>query len=171
VAWISGGADLSQRGGRFATTTTAATHETAAIVVSGGAFRLVYVAVAILIGLYVWRRPQPPLRLLWLAGAILAARCLFEAVMLPYYLVPPFIVLLTLAAAQVTWKFWVAVFVVAMTGIYAYEHLGSWQWWVPVIAGTAAVAFLARPPQEAPAPAAAVASEASDHSEVGATAG
>jgi hypothetical protein len=146
VVWLSGGADLSQRGGRFATSGATA-HETA-IMVSGGAFRLVYVALAVVIGLYVWRKPQSPLRLLWLGGAILAARCLFEAVMLPYYLVPPFIVLLTLAAAGVTWRFWVAVFVVALTGVYAYEHLGPWQWWVPVVAGTAAVALLARPPEQ-----------------------
>ncbi len=144
VVWLNGGANLNQRGGRFVTT-TGATHQTAAIMVSGGAFRLVYVALAVLIGVYVWRKPQPPHRLLWLAGAVLAARCLFEAVMLPYYLVPPFIVLLTLAAAQVTWRFWVAVSVVALTGLYAYKHLGPWQWWVPVVAGTAAVVFLAWP--------------------------
>ena len=40
------------------------------------------------------------MRLLWLAGSVLAARCFFEAVMTPYYLTPPLVLLLVLAARR-----------------------------------------------------------------------
>ena len=36
--------------------------------------------VGALLGAVVWRRPQPPVRLVWLAAVVLAARCGFEAV-------------------------------------------------------------------------------------------
>ena len=67
--------------------------------VSAGPGRTVYLVLAVLAGLYVWRRPPDPVRLLWLAGVVLAARCAFEAVMTPYYLAPPLFLLLVLASA------------------------------------------------------------------------
>ena len=67
---------------------------------AAGPGRTVYLVLAVLAGLYVWRRPQDPVRLLWLAGVVLGARCYFEAVMTPYYLTPPLILLLVLAARR-----------------------------------------------------------------------
>ena len=39
-----------------------------------------------------------PVRLLWLAAAILPTRCFFEAVMCPYYLAPPLFLALVMVA-------------------------------------------------------------------------
>ena len=113
--------------------------------VSGGPGRTLYVMVALLAALYVWRRPQAPVRLLWLAGAVLAARCAFEAVMTPYYLTPPLILLLVLAARRGTWRFSVAAVVAAATSWFTYWHLAPWVWWSPVVVGMTTVAVLSFP--------------------------
>ena len=57
-------------------------------VVAGGPVRLVLVILSVLAALYVVRR-RPAEREVWfLAGVLLASRCVFEAVMTPYYTVP-----------------------------------------------------------------------------------
>jgi hypothetical protein len=114
--------------------------------VAAGPGRTLYVVLALLAGLYVWRRPQDPVRLLWLAGVVLGARCFFEAVMTPYYLTPPLILLLVLAARRGTWRFGVSVLVAAGVSWYAYWHFAPWVWWPPIVVGMTIVMALSRPP-------------------------
>ena len=120
-------------------------HSTTMIFVSGGMARACYLGMAALLGIWVLRHPQPPLRLLWLVGVVLAARCGFEAVMTPYYLVPPFIVLLVVASVGPLWRFLAVVGVALGTAAFAYLHLPPWEWWLPVVLGTALLCILARP--------------------------
>ncbi len=117
------------------------------VFVSGGAARAAYVVAAVVVGLIVWRRPLPVRTLVWLVGVVLAARCAFEAVMTPYYLVPPLIVLLAVGARTSAARFAAAVAVGLATGWFAYLHLPPWQWWSPVVLGMAAVCVLTRPQQ------------------------
>jgi hypothetical protein len=106
---------------------------------------MLYILAAVLVAVYVWRRPQPPLRILWLAAGILAARCAFEAVMTPYYLVPPLVLLVVLAGRQSGRRFALAAVIGAAASIYSYYHLNEWVWWLPIVAAMAAVLALAYP--------------------------
>jgi hypothetical protein len=112
------------------------------VVVSGGAGRLIDVVVAVIVGLYVWRRPQPPVRLLWLAAVVLASRCFFEPVMTPYYLAPPLTLALILASRQRGKRFWTAVILAFEVTVFAYHHLNPWFWWLTVVAGLIGVLAL-----------------------------
>ncbi len=116
-----------------------------AVVVTGGLGRSLYTILAVLAGIYVWRRPQTQMRLLWLAAAILSARCFFEAVMCPYYLAPPLFLALVMVARSNRPRFWSAVAIALATSVYAYFHLSPWVWWLPVVAGLAAVLAIGYP--------------------------
>jgi hypothetical protein len=113
--------------------------------VSGGAGRTIYLVLALLLGLYVWLRPQDPVRLLWLAGLVLAARCFFEAVMTPYYLAPPLFLLLVLAARTDVRRLAGSIVVALGISWYAYWHFAPWVWWSPIVAGLVVILALTYP--------------------------
>ncbi len=116
-----------------------------AIVVTGGAGRAIYLLVALLLGVFVWRRPQPGVRLIWLAAAILAARCLFEAVMTPYYVAPALFLVLVLAALRGSRRFAVVVVLSVAVSVFAYLRLEEWLYWLPIVASMSALLWLAYP--------------------------
>jgi hypothetical protein len=122
-------------------TTTA----TQLVLVSGGAGRMIDVVLAFLLGVFVWRHPQPPIRILWLAAAVLASRCFFEPVMTPYYLTPPLFLGLIMASRQSTKRFWSSALLALEVTVFAYHHLNPWAWWLPVVASLAAIVALAYP--------------------------
>ncbi|HEY4929055.1 MAG TPA: hypothetical protein VIH95_07875 [Acidimicrobiales bacterium] len=115
------------------------------IIVSNGPGRMIDVVLALLLGVYVWRRPQAPERLLWLAGLVLASRCFFEAIMTPYYLTPPLILLLVLATRAKGWRFPVTLLVAVVVSRFAYQPLGEWAWWLPVVAALSVIVYLTFP--------------------------
>jgi hypothetical protein len=122
-----------------------ATGNSAVSIVAGGPGRMIYVLVAVLAGLYVWRRPQDTVRLLWLVAAVLATRCFFEAVMTPYYLAPPLLLLLVLAARRGGRRFWTSAAIAVSVSVFAYHHMGAWAWWLPIVAAMATIMALAFP--------------------------
>jgi hypothetical protein len=138
----------------------------AVILVSGGAGRAVEVILAALVGLYVWRRPQPPDRLIWLAAALLGMRCMFEAVMVPYYLGPPLLLALAIASYQGGKRFWAACVIALEITVFAYHNLSPWAWWLPVVVGMAAVLALGYPERNRTGPEPPLASEPGDTAEV-----
>ena len=113
--------------------------------VSGGTGRTIYVVLALLLGLYVWRRPQPPVRLLWVAALVLAGRCCFEAVMTPYYLAPPLILLLVLAARTDARRLAGSIAVALGISWFAYWRFSPWVWWTPIVCGLVALLALTYP--------------------------
>lgn len=115
------------------------------VYVAGGPGRSIDVVLAILFGLYVWRRPQSAVRLLWLAAVVLASRCLFEAVMTPYYIAPPLFLALVLASRQGGKRFWASAIIALEITVFAYHHLNPWVWWLPIVAGLAAILALGYP--------------------------
>jgi hypothetical protein len=123
-----------------------------AVEVSGGPGRMIDIVLALLVGVYVWRHPQPPVRILWLAAAVLTSRVFFEPVMTPYYLAPPLILCLVLASRQRAKRFWAAVVLALEVTVFAYHHLNPWVWWVPVVVSAGAVLALAAPGDIAGAP-------------------
>jgi len=116
--------------------------------VAGGPGRTIYLIMALIVGLVVWRRQPSTDRLLWLAGLVLAARCFFEAVMTPYYLAPPLILLLVLAATCRPWRFAAAVALAFGVSFFAYMHLAPWEWWLPIVGGLVAMLAVTVPPRE-----------------------
>jgi hypothetical protein len=129
---------------RFAVNVVAGTGR-AVVYVSGGPGRMIDVLAALVIGLVVWRWRPAPARLLWLAAVVLASRCFFEPVMTPYYLAPPLILCLIMAALQSRKRFWAAVILALEVTVFAYHHLNPWAWWLPVVVGLAAVVALGYP--------------------------
>ncbi len=115
------------------------------VMVSGGTGRSVYVLLAVLLGLYVWRRPQDPVRLLWLAGVVLAARCWFEAVMTPYYVAPSIVLLLVLACRTDARRFAGSISVALGVSWFAYWRFAPWVWWPPIVVGLMVLVGLAHP--------------------------
>jgi hypothetical protein len=141
------GASLHPRAGgghRFAVNVVAGTGRAVAYV-SGGPGRMIDVLAALVVGLVVWRWRPTPVRLLWLAAVVLASRCFFEPVMTPYYLAPPLIMCLIMAALQSRKRFWAAVILALEVTVFAYHHLNPWAWWLPVVVGVAAVVALGYP--------------------------
>jgi hypothetical protein len=119
------------------------------VFVAGGPGRSIDVLIALLGGVYVWRRPQDPIHLLWLMAAVLASRCLFEAVMTPYYLAPPLILAMVVASRQGHKRFYSATVLALEITVFAYHHLSPWAWWLPVVTGMAAVMALGYPNESA----------------------
>jgi hypothetical protein len=76
----------------------------------------------------------------------LATRCLFEAVMTPYYLVPPLVLLAVVAARRPPARFLLVVGSAVAVSLFAYLRLDPWAWWLPVVAGLTLTVALARPP-------------------------
>jgi hypothetical protein len=138
-------ASFTYRGGKFMSGRPTPAHFHAVAVVSGGSGRAIEAVLALLVGLYVWRRPQPPDRFIWFAAACLGMRCMFEAVMLPYYLAPPLILALAITSRQGGRRFWPAVVLGFEVTVFAYHHLSPWAWWLPVVAGTVAILALGYP--------------------------
>ena len=115
------------------------------VLVSGGPGRSIDLVLAVALGMFVWRRPQPPIQIVWLAAVVLASRCLFEAVMTPYYLAPPLILTLVLVARKDLGRFGLAVAAAIGTSVYAYLHLNPWVWWLPVVVGLGVIVALGFP--------------------------
>jgi len=113
--------------------------------VSGGPGRLIDVLLAVVIGVYACRRAQDPVRLLWLAAVVLASRCLFEAVMTPYYLAPPLILAMVMASRRNGRTFLAATVIALEIMVFSYHHLNPWAWWLPVVIGLGAIVALGYP--------------------------
>jgi len=89
--------------------------------------------------------PEALRELLWWVALTLAARCVFESVMVAYYLWPTLAV--TLAVASSSWSRLIKTAVVAsvLTVFAQAPWHDPWIWWSPVMAGLALTLFLARP--------------------------
>jgi hypothetical protein len=101
--------------------------------VAGGAVRTISLVVALVIGVWVWRRRPDAVGLVWLFAAAIAARCYFEPVMTPYYLAPPLIVGVIAAGRAGRWRFLAAVVVSLADTAYAAQRFSLWVWWLPVM--------------------------------------
>lgn len=94
--------------------------------------------------------------LLWWVAVTLALRCVFEPVMVAYYLWPALAVALIAATGHWPRLLATSIAVAVITGLSQIPWQGPWSWWVPMIAGLAFILCLARVPASA-APASAAA--------------
>lgn len=112
--------------------------------VAAGPFRLAAVVVACACGLALRRRWMPLGEVLWWMAFTLALRSFLEPVMVPYYPWP--VLALALIPAARSWRrlIWASAVASAVTGLAQGPWRSVWLWWLPVIAGLAAVLTLAR---------------------------
>lgn len=113
-------------------------------VVAAGPGRLIAIALCAAIGLYVYRRKPDPMQVVWLCCVALSLRCVFEAVMDPYYLWPPLALAMVLAARSPVRLALTALFGAGITW-WSYRFLGPWLWWTPITVTLAAVIVIVRP--------------------------
>ncbi len=92
-----------------------------------------------------------PLRLVWLAGAAFSARCLFEAVMDPYYVMPAVVLTLVLAAREGESRRAVAVLAALALTVDTSETFGRWTYWLFMAALLGVALAAVAPRRRAPA--------------------
>ena len=115
-------------------------------VVAGGPSRLFAVGLAIVLGVVVWRK-RPALRtVMWLAALALVGRCLFESVMVAYYLVPGLALCLLVAASVSRRRLAAAAVCAAACTVLSYAVLDRWAYYLGVAGLSLATWGLARPP-------------------------
>jgi hypothetical protein len=137
---------LSSGGTQF---TVSVVHSIYGDTVAAGPGRLIAIGLSLLLGIWVYRHRPTPETIVWLCCVALSLRCVFEAVMNPYYLWPPLALAFVLVVRS-RWRF--ALAVVASVGLtwWSYRHLGPWEWWAPVVILLGLVVISARPARAAP---------------------
>jgi hypothetical protein len=119
--------------------------------VSGGPGRLLGAAVAIVAGFIAFRRRENLWQVVWLAAAALAARTIFESVMVPYYVMPGLVLALVAGARAGRSTRWLGSCIAgAGLTVVTFTHHGRWEYWLAMSALTVAVLALTWPSQARP---------------------
>jgi hypothetical protein len=136
------GSALSPGGGSHFVIDTV--HSVAGETVAAGPGRLIAIFLACVIGGLVYRRRPTTDQVVWLCCVALSLRCVFEAVMNPYYLWPPLALAFVLVVRN---KFRFALAFAAAAGgtVWSYRHTGPWEWWIPTVLLLATVVASAAP--------------------------
>jgi hypothetical protein len=114
--------------------------------VAAGPGRAIDLLLAIAVGVLVWRKnPVSYPMILWLAAFLLCSRCFFEAVMTPYYLAPPLVLAVIVAAQQNYLRFATASALALGGTVFSYWRFSPWAWWLPIVAATIAILALGYP--------------------------
>ncbi|HZU79256.1 MAG TPA: hypothetical protein VE991_05020 [Acidimicrobiales bacterium] len=128
-------------------------------VIAAGPARVIALALAAAIGVVAIRFRERGMAVLWLCCASLAARTVFEAVMVPYYVMPVVALALVGAAAAGWRRLGVAMAAGGFVTVDVFWHYGPWPYWVVMTAAVLvllAAALPARSPvqtvQPTPAP-------------------
>ncbi len=115
-------------------------------VVEAGPVRWLAVGSSFAVGAWLWHSKRTPRDLVWAVGVALAARSVFEAVMVPYYIAPGLVLLL--AAAGLSKR--AAIWIVAASGCWLTVFVEwrwdySWWWYLDLVAGLGISALAAAP--------------------------
>jgi hypothetical protein len=117
--------------------------------VAGGPGRMLAVVFACGCGAAYWyrRRGEPGElnELLWWVAVALAMRCVFESVMVAYYVWPALAVALVTAAGSWSRLIPTGIAAAAVTFASQAPWRDPWGWWAPIIAGLALTLYCARP--------------------------
>lgn len=127
---------------------TRSVHVVLGEVVAAGPGRLIALGLAVLLGVYAYRNPPTPTKVIWLCCVALSLRCVFEAVMDPFYLWPPLAFgLVTVAAGRR--RVASASVAAALLTWWSYRSVGPWEWWLPVVLLLGVVVVSAMPARSA----------------------
>ena len=111
-------------------------------VVAAGPGRIVAIVIACALGFAIKRITPTWPQLLWAVALALLLRCIFEPVMVPYYLLPGLALVLLTASQLNTLRFCVVAATVAMCTLLSYRHVSEWQYYVTMVT-TIGVALVA----------------------------
>ncbi|MBU6516045.1 MAG: hypothetical protein KGQ78_09140 [Acidobacteria bacterium] len=111
-------------------------------VVAAGPGRIVAIVIACALGFAIKRLTPTWPQLLWAVALALLLRCIFEPVMVPYYLLPGLALVLLTASQLNTLRFCVVAATVAMCTLLSYRHVSEWQYYVTMVT-TLGVALMA----------------------------
>jgi hypothetical protein len=109
------------------------------------------IALAIGIGVVVAMKRPSLTRVMWLAALALSLRCVFECVMVPYYLLPGLALALVVASTAKTSRFVLTALSVAACTRCSYLHVDPWPYYLIMIGTLALVLGFAWPGPSAPA--------------------
>jgi hypothetical protein len=84
-------------------------------------------------------------RLIWLAAVAMGARCFFEAVMTPYYVMPAVTLAFIVAARQPGWRWIPALFAGVTLTVVTHFHANMWIYWLYTTALLGALLALSFP--------------------------
>lgn len=122
--------------------------------VAAGPGRLISVALGMALGVWVLRSRRNPGDLvslvLWASGVALAGRCVFEAVMVPYYVMPGSVVLVVAASRSRPRAMPAALAAALFLTVYTNWRWDYWPWYVEMTLLFGVTAWLARPGAIAP---------------------
>lgn len=102
-------------------------------VVAAGPGRIVAIVIALLIGALVKVRQPSLAHVTWLAALALSLRCVFEPVMVPYYLLPGLVLLLIAASQGRTIPLIFVGIMVALCTWASYFHLSPWSYYIAIM--------------------------------------
>jgi len=119
--------------GNHATPWVAMSPRLARGVVAGGPIRLCGVAVALGVAPLARKIRSRPAAVVWLMAVALGARCIFDPVMVPYY-VMPCVTLALIAAATNGWRFTFTIAAGAGLTVMTFTHHGEWPYWLMMTA-------------------------------------
>ena len=130
-------------------------------VVAAGPGRIIAVVIACSLGVGLMRLKATLPQVLWFASLALSMRCVFEPVMVPYYLLPGLALTVLVTSSTTRIRFTIAAGAAGLCALLSYWHLGEWPYYVLMLlplAVTLVVAWPATPPStphaaEAPSPA------------------
>ncbi|MHB8439756.1 MAG: hypothetical protein ACYDD4_11420 [Acidimicrobiales bacterium] len=114
-------------------------------VVAAGPGRIVAMLLAVTVGVVATRRRADPVMLVWLAALSMAGRSLFEAVMVPYYVMPLVAFVLLAAAAANRLRMAAAVAVSAALSVVVFFHYGMWMYWFAMAGPATALLAMTHP--------------------------
>ncbi|MDH2904174.1 MAG: hypothetical protein PXZ08_09540 [Actinomycetota bacterium] len=121
-------------------------------VVAAGPGRIVAVLAACLIGVYIKvRKPSWP-KIIWWAALVLSLRCVFEPVMVPYYLLPGLALALVVASRDRLLRFYVVAFAAAVDTWLSYFHVSPWDYYAAMTLPLLVVLAVAYPRSDAAGP-------------------
>jgi hypothetical protein len=113
--------------------------------VSAGPVRLLALGAAIVIGVLARRFRDDLALIIWLAAVACAIRCVFEPVMIPYYVMPCVALSFIVAARRGWFRLAITLIVGAGLIVMTYSHSGMWTYWGEMVGLMVAMSFSARP--------------------------
>jgi len=114
-------------------------------VVGSGPGRIVSVIAACIIGFIVAKRRPPAAQVLWLTALALSLRCIFEPVMVPYYLLPGLAVVMIVSSQANQVRMIVTIMFAIACAFLSFHYQSPWAYYL-TMSGTVGLAlFFAKP--------------------------
>jgi len=106
-----------------------------ATAVTAGPGRTITLILAVGLGVLALRRRPTMEGLVWLVATALTLRCFFEAVMDPFYLGPPFaLIVVACATRPQRHRLIVGSGAFFVASLISFHHLSEWAYWTPIVA-------------------------------------